>query len=362
MGLRFTRRVRLFPGVSVNLSKSGASMSFGVRGAHYTVGSRGRRVTVGIPGTGMYYTQTAANRRAPQARSAGRAPWSEAAAQPAAVTPTVQRLDRLHPGFFKRLVTSSEERELIDGLRALSLGQEDEAFTHLSKAVHLADGAMLAGALALKRGLLPQAEENVRSAIAHADRLGAGLTKYGVTSTLSIDITAELTAHLPQAREGALLLLVEILQKGGRRDEALRALNEIRSAWPDDPVVLASLCELLLDGGTDAERQQVVALTDGLQNLTAVHTVLLLFRVRALRQRKLPDAAIQAATTALARRADRSDELLRELRYERALAYGEAGNAKRARTELERIYADDSAFADVGDRLGMASTEFTTAG
>ena len=352
MGLRFTRRVRLFPGVSVNLSKSGASMSFGVRGAHYTVGSRGRRVTVGVPGTGLYYTQTSATSRAqgPRPERLGR---SETVAQPASVTPTVQRLDRLHPGFFKRLVTPPEERELVDGLRALSQGEENEAFLHLSKAVHLADGAMLAGALALKRGLLPQAEENVRFAIAHAERLGLGLGKYGVASTLSIDITAELTAHVPHAREGALLLLVEVLQKSGRGDEALRALNEIRSAWPDDPVVLASLCELLLDGGTDAERQQVVALTDGLQNLTAVHTVLLLFRVRALRQLKLPDGAIQAATTALARHTDRSDELLRELRYERALAYGEAGNARRARTELERIYAEDSTFGDIAGRLGL---------
>jgi hypothetical protein len=53
---RFFRRVRLGPGVTMNLSKSGPSFSFGVRGAHLTVGRRGVRRTVGIPGTGIFYT------------------------------------------------------------------------------------------------------------------------------------------------------------------------------------------------------------------------------------------------------------------------------------------------------------------
>ena len=355
MGLRFTRRVRLFPGVSVNLSKSGASMSFGVRGAHYTVGPRGRRVTVGIPGTGLYYTQTDRTGRA--ARSGlpmpGARPSLPPPPQAAAVVPTVTAPDRLRPGFFKRLVTPPEEKELVDGLRALSEGREDEAFIHLSAAGQVADGAFLAGVLALKRGLLPQAEADIRAALEHGDRLGLGLARYGVSSTLSVDITDELTAHLPHTREGALLVLVEILQRSGRYDEALRALQGIRSTWPDDPVVLASLCELLLSRGTDADRLEVVQLTDGLQNLTPIQTVLILLRVKALRGSKLPDAAVQAATAGLARRSGRADALLREVRYQRALAYRESGNAKRSRAELERIYAEDSTFADVSQLLGI---------
>ena len=56
MGLRFYRRVRILPGLSINFSKSGPSLSVGVRGAHVTVGRRGVTKTVGIPGTGIYYT------------------------------------------------------------------------------------------------------------------------------------------------------------------------------------------------------------------------------------------------------------------------------------------------------------------
>jgi hypothetical protein len=56
MGLRFFRRKQLFPGLRLNVSKSGPSLSMGVRGAHVTVGRRGITRTVGVPGTGVFYT------------------------------------------------------------------------------------------------------------------------------------------------------------------------------------------------------------------------------------------------------------------------------------------------------------------
>jgi len=59
MGLRFTRRVSLFPGLRVNFSKSGASLSVGHKAVWYTVGPRGRRVTLGLPGTGLYWNRPA---------------------------------------------------------------------------------------------------------------------------------------------------------------------------------------------------------------------------------------------------------------------------------------------------------------
>lgn len=58
MGFRFRRSLRLFPGVRINLSRSGISASIGVRGAHITVGHGKVRETVGLPGSGISYTQT----------------------------------------------------------------------------------------------------------------------------------------------------------------------------------------------------------------------------------------------------------------------------------------------------------------
>jgi hypothetical protein len=55
MPLRFRRSVSLFPGVHLNLSKSGASVSFGIPGATLNLGPRGTMATFGLPGTGLSY-------------------------------------------------------------------------------------------------------------------------------------------------------------------------------------------------------------------------------------------------------------------------------------------------------------------
>jgi Protein of unknown function (DUF4236) len=58
MPLRFYRRIRLFPGARLNLSKRGASVSVGRRGAWLTMGHGRMRESVGIPGTGLsWYEQ-----------------------------------------------------------------------------------------------------------------------------------------------------------------------------------------------------------------------------------------------------------------------------------------------------------------
>lgn len=52
--MRFRRRIRIAPGLRLNLSGSGVSMSAGPRGASVTLGSKGVWGNVGIPGTGLY--------------------------------------------------------------------------------------------------------------------------------------------------------------------------------------------------------------------------------------------------------------------------------------------------------------------
>lgn len=82
MGFRFRKSLKLFPGVRLNLSKSGASVSIGPRGLRYTVGPKGTRVTAGIPGTGLSVSQFTPYR--PPASSAVLSPPSRF--EPQAVT------------------------------------------------------------------------------------------------------------------------------------------------------------------------------------------------------------------------------------------------------------------------------------
>lgn len=57
MPFRFQRRIKVLPGLRVNLSKSGASVSVGPRGASVTIGKRGTHANVGLPGTGLSYRE-----------------------------------------------------------------------------------------------------------------------------------------------------------------------------------------------------------------------------------------------------------------------------------------------------------------
>jgi hypothetical protein len=59
MGFRFRRRIKIAPGVRLNVGKTGfTSMSIGGRGMTMNVGAKGVRTTVGIPGTGLSYTSS----------------------------------------------------------------------------------------------------------------------------------------------------------------------------------------------------------------------------------------------------------------------------------------------------------------
>ena len=56
MSFRFTRRIKILPGVTVNLGNQNVSVRLGTRHMKYTVGTAGKRISAGIPGAGIYYT------------------------------------------------------------------------------------------------------------------------------------------------------------------------------------------------------------------------------------------------------------------------------------------------------------------
>ena len=55
MGFRFQKRIRLFKGLTLNLSKTGTSWTIGGRGASVNIKEGKATGNVGIPGTGLSY-------------------------------------------------------------------------------------------------------------------------------------------------------------------------------------------------------------------------------------------------------------------------------------------------------------------
>ena len=341
MGFRFWRRMKIAPGITLNLSKSGGSLSFGGRGAHYTIGPRGTRKTVGIPGTGLFYTTT------------GSLGGSEKSGRKKSTAPQVPPRDKLTMGFFKRLFTPQEEEDLVDGCREIIKGKDDAALEYLGKALHLADGAYMYGVTCLKNGRPDDAEPALKTAFKKREELNQYFAKYGVSPTTSVPVTDEVTAHVGPSAAGVLLCLVEIYQEKENWKEAKKCLDKLQETAPDDVVVRLSRAELLLDEKPDEKKtcEEIVRLCEGLKNETPVHTALFLYKARALRNLGLPEAARDTLSKSMRRKKDRSPELLRALRYERMLAYEDMGHKGRVRNELEKLYAEDPDYEDVAERL-----------
>ena len=58
MSWRYQKRIRVLPGVHLNLSKSGVGVSIGGRGAHVGWTARGRKyVNWGVPGRGLSWRE-----------------------------------------------------------------------------------------------------------------------------------------------------------------------------------------------------------------------------------------------------------------------------------------------------------------
>jgi tetratricopeptide (TPR) repeat protein len=161
--------------------------------------------------------------------------------------------------------------------------------------------------------------------------------------------------HVGPDLRGVLLGLVEVYQRQKRWKDAIACLERLQRLEPDDVVVKVSLAELLSNAYPGDKRicRKIVKLSEGIGNEMPAHAALMLYKARALRQLGLPIAARDALSAALRRKKDRPDELLRVLRYERALVYEDLGQYRRSRSELEKLYAEDPDYEDVATRLGL---------
>lgn len=56
MALRFRKRIKLFSGLYLNISKTGISVTASTAGASLNLSKKGVKGTVGLPGTGISYT------------------------------------------------------------------------------------------------------------------------------------------------------------------------------------------------------------------------------------------------------------------------------------------------------------------
>ncbi len=346
MSVRFRKSIKIMPGVRVNLSKSGPSLSIGGGGLTLNYSKMGVRTTADLPG-GLYYSKLHGDGDdQPTASKAEQAPPEEVVSK------------KLDTDFFDRIRMSEDEEQLVKGMKEFATGNAETALGHLSQATDIADGAFLAGALALSLEKYAESLQYLEKAAAQKDKLGERFRKYGISSEVEVPITEEISVLQEADERGLILLLAEAYQHTGNMERATDAMRELlKLIPPEDIVARLSLVEMLSDSkGDDVETcKEIIALVGDIPNETPFHTLLLLYKARALRKVGLNDIAKKTLSDALRRKKDRSSEVMNALRYERAILLEEMGQAAAVRKDLEAIFASDPHFEDVAQRLNITA-------
>jgi len=348
MGFRFYKSVSLGKGVRLGVSKSGVGVSVGTRGARYSVHSSGRtRKTVGLPGTGLSYVDYGST-RAPRASAARRR------AAPQVATP--QQISTL---FRAPLFAPKQEKLYVRGVRSALVDQDlVAALAAFEECVARDPSVLSAYFLAAYAALKLDRDDD---AISWLERLVAAesplpdalMTKYRLDGALMqialpLAITPSVDAEVGMTSVGAALILAELYQERGESEKAIGVLENLVDMAPGDPVIGLSLAELYFQNGMWEELATMPVTIENTDDLSAE---VLRYKARAMREEGMADGALELLKEAL-RSKKRHPEILKAVRYERALTYETLGKASQARRDLERLYAEDPSYADVAKRLG----------
>ena len=340
MGFRFHRRINILPGVTINLSKGGASCSLGPRGAKLTIGPKGVRKTVGIPGTGLSYTSYSSFRKK---RSETVAPEPPSSPSPSPAEEKAGDLERLDLGFFRELFLSGPEKQFINGLKALLTGDQELAFEHLSSADTLADAAFTAGFTALNLGDFAGARAAFNACEAVSEDLGKLYAKYELELTLSLRICELIEV---EARPDLLSLRlgeVEVLQQLKEYADACNLLIDLCRREPENPAVRLSLAELVLECSPfdQAWLHTLIKLTAGECGSGPIDRALKFYRAAAFENLGMNEAALELLNRALSEPAESGDELTLALRFRRGEILAASGRREEARRDFELICLED---------------------
>ncbi|MCC5928100.1 MAG: DUF4236 domain-containing protein [Cyclobacteriaceae bacterium] len=104
--MKFRKRVRLFPGLTLNISKSGISTTVGVPGASVNFNRHGAYLNTGIPGTGLYDRRRLSAKPSQRRQSQSSIPTSSLSARPTD--------DEEHPGRYTCESMQDFKREIIE--------------------------------------------------------------------------------------------------------------------------------------------------------------------------------------------------------------------------------------------------------
>ena len=340
MSVRFRRRLKIAPGISLNFNKNSVGLSLGVRGAHYTMNSNGRRtISAGIPGTGISSVQTiSGGTHAHRAYSK-----NEPADFPQSVPPSpglfAAKIERDLYAFLMDIYNADDTdtpQQVIE--KAAKLKAEHPALTPAMDLITFVHGVSDSAFSDKVEAWGKQLWDNRESVF--SDPL---VEKYFEGITPLVQITRGISTHEIYNEQVLGFIWSEVLQSKEKYDEALAVLEEID---PDQLVAIAIADIELTNGKFDA----AIETTEDIENEDDATAMLLVLRGIAFREKKLLDASAECFKRALSHKS-RSEGVRHRAHFERAETYSRMGKKAMAIKDLENILVDEPDYPEVEEKL-----------
>ncbi len=350
MPLQFRKRIKILPGVYVNLSKSGVSMSVGPKGLKYNIGPKGQYMTASLPGTGVYMREKIGG--SPRSMMNDDETGTEDG--------PVKSLAALG------VSTPKPVREFHEGCAAYFNDDYDTALTCFElltkNSDYQPDALFMAGLAAY---FLEQPEQAIEYLLVCMEKSGGEqpipgqpeslVSQYISEETLfTVPVTRFVSAQLPYSLVLATFLTIELIQVHGEIDDAIEIAQHFQENLSDDNrrLMQLSLAELYYSAERYDDLEQFIINQVGeLDNVDNIAVEMMFYWAATLTRQERYEAAKDVYTRALRKTADRDPELLKVLQYARADMFAQWDKQADAKKYFEKLYAIDPSFADVSKRL-----------
>ena len=334
MALRFRQSLKILPGLKLIISKRGLGLNLGVRGAHVTVNTQGQFTrSIGIPGTGLSDVKRTSLRK----RKKGTSKEYEE------VKEYENQIPKPQPKNTPSIFASKNEKLFFEALTVHEISSYKKLFS-------IPELELVSKSIAVQLAI--QTDDGMKESIHWFEEIWKNKSdlvnnkwfkKYVSQIIVMIPVAPGILFQTYLDIQALGLLYIEVLQQGKDFTRAKQIAEELTA----NQISAISLSEIAVQLG---EYDEVLSLTENIDNVDDSTAILLVFRAIALREKKLFDASKEVLKESLKSK-KRNPDILHKALFERAKTHIAEGYKAKAKSDLERIVANDSDYPGVNELL-----------
>jgi tetratricopeptide (TPR) repeat protein len=334
MSLRFRQYLKILPGLKLIVSKRGLGLNLGVRGAHVTVNTQGQFTrSIGIPGTGLSDVKRTSLRKRKKKSSKE---FEE-------VKEYENQIPKPQPKNTPSIFASKNEKLFFKALTAHEIFLYKNLFS-------IPELELVSKSIAVQLAI--QTDDGMKESIHWFEEIWKNKSdlannklfkKYVSQIIVVIPVAPGILFQTYLNIQALGLLYIEVLQQA----KNFRRAKQIAEELTADQISAISLSEIEVQLG---EYDEVLSLTENIDNVDDSTAILLVFRAIALREKKLFDASKEVLKESLKSK-KRNPDILHKALFERAKTHIAEGSKAKAKSDLEKIIANDSDYPGVNELL-----------